>query len=333
MASDAAFLAMDLDCDGRPDLARYFASQMVAAIGIRSAPLQMFSFHFDDYSFFGGAIDGKAPVTTSGQGSSANRRSVFGKSGEAGRGRICKISPMRTEKLRARRSVRPPWTGTKHGAFKPVAAPSSAPGNSADSLGQVSTANRSAVRVPAKWRWHYRVLLSLQSRLLRERRELRRAATEPLEPHSLDEADSATDEFDHNLALTQLSVEQDALYEVNAALHRIATGTYGVCEVSGKPIPAARLEAIPWTRFTRAVEQQLEERGAMDRTRLREAGTVRDEGRTWLAPEAEAEENSESPAATDEALPYLFSPSGQPVTPQAAVRRRGGARKQKDGSA
>ena len=37
-----------------------------------------------------------------------------------------------------------------------------------------------------------------------------------------------------------------------AALDRVAAGTYGVCEVCGRPIPAARLEARP--AATRCVE-------------------------------------------------------------------------------
>lgn len=37
-----------------------------------------------------------------------------------------------------------------------------------------------------------------------------------------------------------------------AALDRVAAGTYGICEVCGRPIPAARLEARP--AATRCVE-------------------------------------------------------------------------------
>ena len=40
------------------------------------------------------------------------------------------------------------------------------------------------------------------------------------------------------------------MYEIEEALKRIEKGTYGVCELTNKPIPRARLEAIPWTRFT-----------------------------------------------------------------------------------
>lgn len=36
------------------------------------------------------------------------------------------------------------------------------------------------------------------------------------------------------------------LAEVRQARQRITDGTYGVCEVCGKPIPDERLEARPW---------------------------------------------------------------------------------------
>ena len=33
---------------------------------------------------------------------------------------------------------------------------------------------------------------------------------------------------------------------VDAALARLDAGTYGRCAVGGEPIPAARLDAVPW---------------------------------------------------------------------------------------
>ncbi|MGW8566745.1 TraR/DksA family transcriptional regulator [Isoptericola sp. NPDC055881] len=48
---------------------------------------------------------------------------------------------------------------------------------------------------------------------------------------------------------TEAERERDQLL---AALDRVAEGTYGVCEVCGRPIPAARLEARPGA--TRCVE-------------------------------------------------------------------------------
>ncbi len=39
--------------------------------------------------------------------------------------------------------------------------------------------------------------------------------------------------------------EREEIAEIDAALARIDDGTYGICVVSGKPIPKERLEAIP----------------------------------------------------------------------------------------
>lgn len=41
---------------------------------------------------------------------------------------------------------------------------------------------------------------------------------------------------------------REHLSEIDAALERVADGTYGVCEVGGEPIPVARLEARPTAR-------------------------------------------------------------------------------------
>ena len=225
---------------------------------------------------------------------------------------------MRSEKRRALQVTKTPATGKQRRAAKPAAVRVGQGAKAADILGHALTATRSSERVPTKWRWHYRVLLSIQSRLLRERGELRHAAAEPLEPHSLTEADSATDEFDHDLALTQLSAEQDALYEVNEALDRIQSGRYGVCEETGKAIPAARLRAVPWTGFTREVEERLEKQGGVPRARLGKAATVRGKGQIRLAPEEEAEEAGERPSAppNDEALLHVFSAPGRCVPRQ-----------------
>lgn len=39
---------------------------------------------------------------------------------------------------------------------------------------------------------------------------------------------------------------QDSLDHVNQALQRMEEGTYGLSQISGKPIPVERLEALPW---------------------------------------------------------------------------------------
>jgi RNA polymerase-binding transcription factor DksA len=65
-----------------------------------------------------------------------------------------------------------------------------------------------------------------------------------------------------------ISSEQNALYEIEQALNRMKTGTYGTCELTGKPIPLERLNAIPWTRFTAEAERKLEKRGELARAKL-----------------------------------------------------------------
>ncbi len=72
------------------------------------------------------------------------------------------------------------------------------------------------------------------------------------------QADAGSDAYEKDFALSLLSQEQDALYEIEEALKRIEVGTYGVCEMSNKPIPHTRLEAIPFARFTVDCQQQLE---------------------------------------------------------------------------
>jgi len=81
------------------------------------------------------------------------------------------------------------------------------------------------------------------------------------------QADAGSDAYDRDFALSLLSQEQDALYEIDQALKRIELGTYGICEMSGKPIPHARLEAIPFARFTVECQSQLEKQNKASRVR------------------------------------------------------------------
>ena len=117
--------------------------------------------------------------------------------------------------------------------------------------------------IPQEWRWHFRALGMLRDHLLDDLRLRLGAAAEPTGQHSMDPADSATDESDRILAVSLLSGEHDALHEVDSALRRIRTGTYGICETSGECIPAARLRAVPWTRFIKEAAEALEKEGAI----------------------------------------------------------------------
>jgi RNA polymerase-binding transcription factor DksA len=81
------------------------------------------------------------------------------------------------------------------------------------------------------------------------------------------QADAGSDAYDRDFALSLLSQEQDSLYEIDEALKRIENGTYGICEMSGKSIPHARLEALPFTRYTVECQAELEKRNRFQRVR------------------------------------------------------------------
>ncbi len=59
-------------------------------------------------------------------------------------------------------------------------------------------------------------------------------------------ADLGTDNYEQAVATDLLGNERDALAAVRAALDRIEQGTYGTCEVCGRPIPRERLDAVPY---------------------------------------------------------------------------------------
>ena len=85
--------------------------------------------------------------------------------------------------------------------------------------------------------------------------------------HGLHQADAGSDAYDRDFALSLLSQEQDALFEIDEALKRLAKGTYGVCEMSGKNIPKARLEARPFARFTVECQGEIEKKNRYSRVR------------------------------------------------------------------
>jgi DnaK suppressor protein len=105
---------------------------------------------------------------------------------------------------------------------------------------------------PSTWRWHRQTLLRLRTKLLADQVEqLREMITEA--PQGQDSLEAGTSETDHDFACALLAQEKDALVKIDAALERIRQGSYGVCVVTGLPIPAARLRAVPWAATLRDV--------------------------------------------------------------------------------
>jgi RNA polymerase-binding transcription factor DksA len=71
-------------------------------------------------------------------------------------------------------------------------------------------------------------------------------------------ADIGTDTYDQDFMLGLAEAERRRLREIDAALGRIEDRTYGVCQMTGKPIPKARLNAKPWARYTIEAAREIE---------------------------------------------------------------------------
>ncbi|MCC5788404.1 MAG: TraR/DksA C4-type zinc finger protein [Opitutales bacterium] len=133
----------------------------------------------------------------------------------------------------------------------------------ADILG-TGSAPKQEKPIPKKFEKYYKLLLELRDHVtaefdLHSKDTLKRSAKEDtgdLSSYSQHMADAGTDAFDRDFALNLLSTEQEALAEIEAAIQRIHNGTYGICEITGKPINKSRLVAVPFARFS--VEGQAE---------------------------------------------------------------------------
>jgi RNA polymerase-binding protein DksA len=113
-------------------------------------------------------------------------------------------------------------------------------------------------KVRHDWSKERQALLELREEVLKRIHDLAEEAREENPTYSLHMADAATDNIDRDVFLGLVSFEQETLYEIDAALERIEEGNYGVCEMTGQPIPMVRLEAIPWARFSLEAQKSIE---------------------------------------------------------------------------
>jgi DnaK suppressor protein len=98
---------------------------------------------------------------------------------------------------------------------------------------------------------HFRKLLESERKAIRARmaeRSLDSQETVREESGVGDSADQSVRLNDLDVEADEEYVDRDTLAEVELALRRIEDGSYGVSEVSGKPIPKERLEAVPYAR-------------------------------------------------------------------------------------
>jgi RNA polymerase-binding protein DksA len=76
--------------------------------------------------------------------------------------------------------------------------------------------------------------------------------------HVLHMADVATDMYDREFNLGLASSEREVLHKIDLALKRIDEKTFGVCIECKKPIPVARLKALPYAETCLKCQEKLE---------------------------------------------------------------------------
>lgn len=73
-----------------------------------------------------------------------------------------------------------------------------------------------------------------------------------------DEIDAALDAAQDELTSRMAEVESRELAQIENALERMREGSYGVCELTGKPIPQARLQALPYATLCIEAQREVE---------------------------------------------------------------------------
>lgn len=76
--------------------------------------------------------------------------------------------------------------------------------------------------------------------------------------YSQHQADEGTDNFGKTISLEVSDKEMSILRQIERALEKIEDGTYGICDISGKEISKARLEAIPYATMTVDAQEKFE---------------------------------------------------------------------------
>ncbi|MDR0692967.1 MAG: TraR/DksA C4-type zinc finger protein [Puniceicoccales bacterium] len=115
---------------------------------------------------------------------------------------------------------------------------------------QVNARDKDPDEIPQKYRKYYKLLLKLKDDLKKGLSKLTTTNLAISVGDTQDAVDHEIESFNSEFAIALMSNEQEALTEVEEAIQRIYDGTYGICELTGKPIEPQRLLAVPFARFS-----------------------------------------------------------------------------------
>ncbi|MBI4371630.1 MAG: TraR/DksA family transcriptional regulator [Elusimicrobia bacterium] len=136
---------------------------------------------------------------------------------------------------------------------KPRRRPKAAPRKSA---GASSAAKALAWLTPAK-------LKEIRANLVRMRDDILRTVRKQQVEEGVDNGDSvdqASQSIEKELLFELSDNERVTLDMIDAAIRRVDRGVFGLCEATQKPISRARLEAIPYARYSIEYQNQLEQK-------------------------------------------------------------------------
>ena len=111
----------------------------------------------------------------------------------------------------------------------------------------------------------YVVLKDLLEDRRRDIQEQLRSLREALLAEIVDVKDAEEQSLDdllRELGFALMEMKSDTLRQIDEAIRRLESGTYGVCVECGEEIPEARLRALPFVRLCRTCQEEEESREA-----------------------------------------------------------------------
>ncbi|MGI8961213.1 MAG: TraR/DksA family transcriptional regulator [Bryobacteraceae bacterium] len=99
-------------------------------------------------------------------------------------------------------------------------------------------------------------LLAREQELIAEIARLENEARESRAAEVEDPIDQVTSSENKAASFQESTLAAETLKQVRGALQRIDNGSYGECIDCGRAIEPARLEAVPWTPYCLADQQQ-----------------------------------------------------------------------------
>jgi DnaK suppressor protein len=101
-------------------------------------------------------------------------------------------------------------------------------------------------------------LLAMEEELSSRMKRAGATAREPVDDSTSDTGDESVNNEQKEEQLWKVDTDRMMLSQVQDALERIENGTFGKCLADGEPIDDKRLEAMPWTPYCLAHQQQVE---------------------------------------------------------------------------